>query len=153
MGNLDPSRGAATAGNDNPSGGRDDPADPRRSADDAGWLPDAADAAHGRGTQPCSTAARDRSTRKSKTSTGNPGCGKTAAGEPLLREPPSALTGGSLTTAVVHAKVGITLRLPSFWHEGRLQRTPLLDTAGFFFQPPSPGNKLQLPAFPTMSDR
>lgn len=32
--------------------------------------------------------------------------------------------------------------LPSFWHQGRLQRTPLLDTAGFFFQPPSPENTL-----------
>jgi hypothetical protein len=43
--------------------------------------------------------------------------------------------------------------LPSFWHEGRLQRTPLLDTAGFFLKPPSPGNTLQLPALLTMSDR
>jgi hypothetical protein len=92
--NLDPSRGATTVGTDNPSAGHDDPADPRRSADDAGWLPDAAGAAHGHDTQPCSTAARDRSTRKSKISTGNPGCGKTAAGESLPREPPSALVGG-----------------------------------------------------------
>src|SRR5579864_5571417 len=94
IGNLDPSRGATTAGNDRPAGGHDDPAVPRRFADDAGWPRDAAAAAHGRGTQPCSTAARDRSTRKSKISTGNPGCGKTAAGESLPREPPSALTGG-----------------------------------------------------------
>jgi len=43
--------------------------------------------------------------------------------------------------------------LPSLWHEGRLQRTPLLDTAGFFLMPPSPGNTLQLPALLTMSDR
>jgi hypothetical protein len=43
--------------------------------------------------------------------------------------------------------------LPSFWHEGRLQRTPLLDTAGSFLIPPSPGNTLQLPALLTMSDR
>ena len=92
--NLDPSRGATIAGNDTPAAGHDDPADPRRFADDAGWLPDVAGAAHGRGTQPCNTAARDRSTRKSKISTGNPACGKTAAGELLLREPPSALTGG-----------------------------------------------------------
>ena len=40
-----------------------------------------------------------------------------------------------------------------FWHEGHLQRTPLLDTAGFFLKPPSPGNTLQLPALLTMSDR
>ena len=79
--NLDPSRGATTAGNDRIAAGHDDPADPRRSADDAGWPPDAAGAAHGHDTQPCSTAARDRSTRKSKISSGNPGCGKTAAGE------------------------------------------------------------------------
>jgi hypothetical protein len=43
--------------------------------------------------------------------------------------------------------------LSSSWHEGRLQRTPLLDTAGFFLIPPSPGNTLQLPAFLTMIDR
>ena len=79
--NLDPSRFLRGGDNDTASGGRDDPADPRRSADGAGWLPDAAGAAHGRGTRPCSTAARDRSTRKSKISTGNPSCGKTAAGE------------------------------------------------------------------------
>jgi len=79
--NLDPSRFLRGGDNGTASDDRDDPADPRRSADDAGWLPDAAAAAHGRGTQPCSTAARDRSTRKSKISTGNPGCGKTSAGE------------------------------------------------------------------------
>ncbi|MFP5204178.1 MAG: hypothetical protein ACLGSH_02345 [Acidobacteriota bacterium] len=44
-------------------------------------------------------------------------------------------------------------RLPSLWHEGHRQRTPLLDTAGFFLKPPSPGNTLQLPALLTMSDR
>jgi len=43
--------------------------------------------------------------------------------------------------------------LSSSWHEGRLQRTPLLDTAGFFLMPPSPGNTLQLPVFLTMIDR
>ena len=94
IGNLDPSRGATTAGNDRPAAGHDDPAGPRGFADDAGWLPDAAAAAHGRGIQPCSTAARDRSTRKSKISTGNPSCGKTVAGEQFLREPPSVLKSG-----------------------------------------------------------
>jgi hypothetical protein len=92
--NPDPSRGAITAGNDRTAAGHDDPAGPRGSADDAGWLPDAAAAVHGRGIQPCSTAARDRSKRKSKISTGNQGCGKTAAGEQFLREPPSVLKSG-----------------------------------------------------------
>jgi len=44
-------------------------------------------------------------------------------------------------------------RSPSLWHEGHLQRTPLLDTAGSFLIPPSPGNTLQLPASLTTSDR
>src|SRR5271166_4124342 len=91
IGNLDPSRGATTAGIDRPAGGHDDPAGPRCSADVAGWPLDAAGAAHRYDTQPCSTAARGRSTCKPKTSTGNPGCGKTSAGESLLREPTSAL--------------------------------------------------------------
>jgi len=42
IGNLDPSRGATTAGNDRPAGGRDGPAAPPRSADAAGWRRDAA---------------------------------------------------------------------------------------------------------------
>ena len=79
--NLDPSRGATPAGNDRPAAGHDDPADPRRSVDDDGWPRDAVGVAHGHDTQPCSIAAHDRSTRKSKISTGNPSCGKTAAGE------------------------------------------------------------------------
>ena len=94
IGNLDPSRFLRNNGGDTASDDRGDPAGLRRSADDDGWPRDAAGAAHGHGTQPCSTAARDRNTRKSKTSAGNPDCGKTAAGEQLLREPPSALTGG-----------------------------------------------------------
>jgi len=78
--NHDPSRFFCDGG-DTASDGRDDPAAPRCSADDAGWPRAAADAALGRDTLPCNTAARDRSTRKSKISTGTPGCGKTAAGE------------------------------------------------------------------------
>ena len=92
--NLDPSRGATTAGNDIPAGGRDDPAGPRRSADAAGWRRDVDRDGPGAGTPRHSTAARDHSTRRSRTPTGNPGCGKTSAGESLPREPPSALTGG-----------------------------------------------------------
>ena len=38
--------------------------------------------------------------------------------------------------------------LPSLWHEGRLQRTPLLDTAGFFLIPPSPGKHLTTSGLP-----
>ena len=91
--NPDPSRFLCDGG-DTASDGHDDPAVPRSSADDAGWPFDAADAALGPDTLPCNTAARDRSTRKSKISTGNPGCDKTSAGEQLPREPPSALTGG-----------------------------------------------------------
>ena len=94
LGNLDPSRGIETAGNDRRADDRDDPAGPRRSADDGGWPHAAAGAVPGRGTPPCSSAAPDRNTRRSKISTRNPGCGKTAAGEQLLREPPFALTGG-----------------------------------------------------------
>jgi hypothetical protein len=78
--NPDPSRFLCDGG-DTASDGRDDPAVPRSSADDAGWPSDAAGAAPGRDTLPRNTAARDRSTRKSKISTGTPGCGKTAAGE------------------------------------------------------------------------
>jgi len=94
IGNLDPSRFLCDGGDDTASDGRDDPAALPCSADNADWPPDAAGAAHGRGTRTCSIAARDRSTRKSKTSTGNPGCDKTSAGEQLPREPPSALAGG-----------------------------------------------------------
>jgi len=79
--NPDPSRFLCDCGGDTASDGRDDPAAPRRFADDAGWPRAAAGAALGRDTLPCNTAARDRSTRKSKISTGTPGCGKTAAGE------------------------------------------------------------------------
>ena len=91
--NPDPSRFLCDGG-DTASDGHDDPADPRRSVDDDGWPRDAVGVAHGHDTQPCSIAAHDRSTRKSKISTGNPGCDKTSAGEQLPREPPSALTGG-----------------------------------------------------------
>ena len=78
--NHDPSRFFCDGG-DTASAGRDDPAAPRHFADDAGWPRAAAGVALGRDTLPCTTAARDRSTRKSKISTGTPGCGKTAAGE------------------------------------------------------------------------
>lgn len=94
IGNLDPSRGIETAGNDRRADDRDDPAVPRRSADAAGSLRDADAAEPGLGTLRYSTAALDRSTRKSRTSTGNQGCGKTSAGEQLPREPPSARAGG-----------------------------------------------------------
>ena len=79
--NPDPSRFLCDSGGDTASDGRDDPAAPRRFADDAGWPRAAVGAALGRDTLPCNTAARDRSTRKSKISTGTPGCDKTAAGE------------------------------------------------------------------------
>ena len=78
--NPDPSRFLCDGG-DTASDGRDDPAVPRSSADDAGWPRAAACIVLGRDTLPCNTAARGRSTRKSKISTGTPGCGKTAAGE------------------------------------------------------------------------
>jgi hypothetical protein len=79
--NPDPSRFLYDGGGDTASDGRDDPAVPRCFADDVGSPRAAADIALGRDTPPCNTAARDRNTRKSKISTGTPGCGKTAAGE------------------------------------------------------------------------
>ena len=94
MGNLDPSRFLRTSGGDTAAAGHDDPAGPHRSADDGGWRRDAAGVAHDRDTRLCSTAARDRSTCRSKTSTRNLGSSKTAAGEQLPSEPPSQLAGG-----------------------------------------------------------
>jgi len=44
-------------------------------------------------------------------------------------------------------------RLSSLWHEGRLQRTPLLEQRGSFSNRLLPENTLQLPAFQAMNDR
>lgn len=92
--NLDPSRGARPGGTDRHAVGRDDPNAPRRSADDADWLPDAAGDVIGAGTPRCSNADRDRNTRRQRTSTGNRDDGKTEAEVQLPREPPSVPAGG-----------------------------------------------------------
>ena len=94
IGNLDPSRDAGNGGNDRRAAGRDDPAAPRRSADDGDWRPDAAGAVPDRGTQRCSNADRDHSKCRSRKVTGNMSCGKTSAGEQLPHEPPSARVDG-----------------------------------------------------------
>src|SRR5207249_757153 len=89
-----PSSRPARAAAGRPVAGRDDRAGPPDSAGGGGWQRGTAGGALRCDKPSCNSTVRGRSAYKSRTPSGIPGCDKLAAGEVLLREPPSAHAGG-----------------------------------------------------------
>ena len=85
---TDPSRALGTGGDGTPAADPDDLAGPRDSADTGRWRADAAGVGRRCGIRDCNTAAHGHSVRRSRTRRNSHRGGKSAAAEPLRREPP-----------------------------------------------------------------